>query len=250
MKHIKTNWDYSKLAKNYDHRAEYDSSIVKKILNSLKCKKNFPVADIGAGTGKLTKQLLKHNLIVSAVEPNLNMRKFGIKNCKNYEKINWSAATAEKTGLFENSLYAVFFGSSFNVVEYKKVFKELKRILIKNGFFCCLWNHRDLEDPLQKKIENIIKKYIKNYNYGERRSNVIPILERSNLFKKIKYLDKKFYHSTLKKIILKHGNLMELLKDNQTVISKRLFMKFQKKLIKMTKSLSKCHLKQLHILLN
>ena len=30
MKHIKTNWDYSKLAKNYDHRAEYDSSIVKK----------------------------------------------------------------------------------------------------------------------------------------------------------------------------------------------------------------------------
>ena len=63
------------------------------------------------------------------------MRKFGIKNCKNYEKINWSAATAEKTGLFENSLYAVFFGSSFNVVEYKKVF-------IKNGFFCCLWNQR------------------------------------------------------------------------------------------------------------
>ena len=178
------------------------------------------------------------------------MRKFGIKNCKNYEKINWSAATAEKTGLFEKSLYAVFFGSSFNVVEYKKVFKELKRILIKNGFFCCLWNHRDLEDPLQKKIENIIKKYIKNYNYGERRSNVIPILERSNLFKKIKYLDKKFYHSTLKKNYIEAWKSHGTLKDNQTVISKRLFMKFQKKLIKMTKSLSKCHLKQLHILLN
>ena len=124
MKNIKTNWDYSQLAKNYDHRAEYDSSLIKKVLNDFECKKNFPVADIGAGTGKLTKQLLKQNLIVSAVEPNLNMRKFGIKNCKNFDKINWSAATAENTGLFEKNIYAVFFGSSFNVVDYKKVFKE------------------------------------------------------------------------------------------------------------------------------
>ena len=31
MKNIKTNWDYSQLAKNYDHRAEYDSSVIKKI---------------------------------------------------------------------------------------------------------------------------------------------------------------------------------------------------------------------------
>ena len=82
MKNIKTNWDYSQLAKNYDHRAEYDSSLIKKVLNDFGCKKNFPVADIGAGTGKLTKQLLKQNLIVSAVEPNLNMRKFGIKTVK------------------------------------------------------------------------------------------------------------------------------------------------------------------------
>ncbi len=211
MKNIKTSWDYSQLAKNYDHRAEYDSSLIKKILNDFGCKKNFPVADIGAGTGKLTKQLLKQDLIVSAVEPNLNMRKFGIKNCKDFNKINWSAATAENTGLFEKNIYAVFFGSSFNVVNYKKVFKELKRILIKNGHFCCLWNHRDLEDPLQKKVESIIKKYVKNYSYGKRRSDIIPILKKSNLFKKIKFLEKKFYHSTSKQTYIKawksHGTL-------------------------------------------
>ena len=211
MKNIKTNWDYSQLAKNYDHRAEYDSSLIKKVLNDFGCKKNFPVADIGAGTGKLTKQLLKQNLIVSAVEPNLNMRKFGIKNCKNFDKINWSAATAENTGLFEKNIYAVFFGSSFNVVDYKKVFKELKRILIKNGYFCCLWNHRDLQDPLQKKVESIIKKYVNNYSYGERRSNVVPILKKSNLFKKIKFIEKKFFHSTPKQNYIQawksHGTL-------------------------------------------
>ena len=39
MKNIKTNWDYSQLAKNYDHRAEYDSSLIKKVLNDFECKK-------------------------------------------------------------------------------------------------------------------------------------------------------------------------------------------------------------------
>ena len=37
MKNIKTNWDYSQLAKNYDHRAEYDSSLIKKVLNDFGC---------------------------------------------------------------------------------------------------------------------------------------------------------------------------------------------------------------------
>ena len=58
MKNIKTNWDYSQLAKNYDHRAEYDSSLIKKVLNDFGCKKNFPVADIGAGTESLQNNFL------------------------------------------------------------------------------------------------------------------------------------------------------------------------------------------------
>ena len=30
-----------------------------------------------------------------------------------------------------------------------------------------MWNHRDLNDITQKEIENIIKQYIPNYNYGK-----------------------------------------------------------------------------------
>ena len=72
-KNIKTNWDYTVLAKHYDLRADYSSILIKKILKKIKCKENYPVADIGAGTGKLTKLLSKNNLIVSAIEPNSNM---------------------------------------------------------------------------------------------------------------------------------------------------------------------------------
>ena len=90
--------------------------------------------------------------------------------------------------------------------------------MIKNGFFCCLWNHRDLSDPMQKKIEKIIKKYIKNYDYGERRKNPIPIIKESNLFKKINYLEKKFISKTPKKLFIdawkSHGTLQRQANGN------------------------------------
>ena len=52
MKNIKTNWDYSQLAKNYDHRAEYDSSLIKKVLNDFGCNKKFSCCRYWSGNWK------------------------------------------------------------------------------------------------------------------------------------------------------------------------------------------------------
>jgi ubiquinone/menaquinone biosynthesis C-methylase UbiE len=200
----KINWDYSKLAKSYDARADYSNILINKIAKRIKLKKNYPVADIGAGTGKLTKLLVRNNYIVAAIEPNFHMMEFGKKNIIKYRKIfNWKKGTAEKTNLPNNSFYAVFFGSSFNVVNYTKAFKEIKRILIPKGYFCCMWNHRDLNDPFQKRIENIIKDEIPNYSYGDRRKNIIPILRSSKIFKKIKKISVKFNYYMTKNDVIK-----------------------------------------------
>ena len=56
------------------------------------------------------------------------------------------------------SYHMTTFGSSFNVCDRQKALIESKRILVHRGWFACMWNHRDLEDPLQKEIESIIKK--------------------------------------------------------------------------------------------
>ena len=114
---IKTNWDYTNLAHHYDLRADYSKLLIKKILKQIKCQKNYPVADIGAGTAKLTKLLCENNLIVSAIEPNKNMRFYGQKNTKKFSNVNWSAGTGEETTLKSNSVYCSFFGSSFNTVK-------------------------------------------------------------------------------------------------------------------------------------
>jgi len=62
---IKLKWDYSNLAKYYDLRADYSPKLIKRILLTTKCKRYYPVADIGAGTGKLTKLLCKFDWLKS-----------------------------------------------------------------------------------------------------------------------------------------------------------------------------------------
>ena len=75
-----------------------------------------------------------------------------------------------------------------------------------------------LTGSITKRVESIIKKYVNNYSYGERRSNVVPILKKSNLFKKIKFIEKKFFHSTPKQNYIQawksHGTLKRQANEN------------------------------------
>jgi len=45
-----------------------------------------------------------------------------------------------------------------------------------------MWNHRDLDDPLQNEIEAIIKNHIADYSYGSRREDPSAVIGGSGLF--------------------------------------------------------------------
>ncbi len=207
-------WDYSKAAKNYDLRADYSEKLFKKIIKKTSSSKNSLVVDIGAGTGKLTKLLCKNKFKVIAIEPNKSMRFYGKKNLKKYLNIKWKDAKAENTKLKSNIAQCVFFGSSFNVVNHKKTFKEIKRILRNKGFFCFMWNHRNLNNIHQKKIENIVKKNLPNYKYGERRSDYRKILQKEKNFTNIEKLSQKFSVKIKNKNFLKAWRSHETLRKN------------------------------------
>ena len=235
-RNIKTNWDYTTLAKFYDLRADYSSILIKKILKKIKCKENYPVADIGAGTGKLTKLLCKNKLIVSAIEPNRNMRFYGEKNTEKLKNVNWSSGTGEVTTLKSNSMYCTFFGSSFNTLNYKKGFKEIRRILIKNGYFCCMWNHRNLKNIHQKKIEKIIKFYLPNYSYGDRRFDYKNMLKKETSLKNVTKIKQSFSIKIKKKEFIKAWNSHGTLKRN--CINNDQFKKIIKSIKKYVNSLN------------
>ena len=188
---MKTEWDYTDRAHTYDKRADYSDKAITKLLKKTGCSPDKPVGDIGAGTGKLSKMLLEFDLTVHAVEPNDNMRRYGIKNTQD-KSIFWSEGTGEKTGLEDSSVYAAFFGSSFNVVNQQKTLEEVARILVPGGWFSCMWNHRDVEDSLQKEIEKIITSFIPNYDYGLRRQDPSLVITNSGLFSRVENIEERF----------------------------------------------------------
>lgn len=194
---MKTQWDYSNLASFYDKRPDYAPEALDQLFDLVGVTPEKKIADIGAGTGKLTIPLLKRKFHVVAVEPNDEMRKKGISNT-NGAPVRWLEGTGEATGLPENSVYLATFGSSFNVTDRKKTLAEAARILEKRGWFACMWNHRDLTDPLQAKVEKVITDLIPGYDYGTRREDQTEVLKESGLFVSVKSISGKVVHKISK----------------------------------------------------
>jgi ubiquinone/menaquinone biosynthesis C-methylase UbiE len=224
--HPQVSWDYTEHAAHYDKRADYSEAAIKELIDFTGCTPLKSVADIGAGTGKLTKELLKQGLLVKSVEPNDAMRQIGIKNTTG-KSVTWSGGTGEQTGLQTSSVYAAFFGSSFNVVDQAKTLAEVSRILVPNGWFGCMWNHRDLNDSVQIQIESIIKSFIPSYSYGSRREDPTSIIDSSGDFSHVKCIEQNFTwrmsksdiveawksHATLRRQAKNENTFNEIIKD-------------------------------------
>jgi len=228
---MKTDWDYSDRAHSYDNRADYSAEALRLLFDKLACSPEIPVADIGAGTGKLTKELVKEGFSVFAVEPNKNMRMYGIENTKN-GNVSWSEGVGENTLLPENKFQACFFGSSFNVVDQGKTLDEVNRILKSKGWFVCMWNHRDTSDPTQKMIEKIITDHIDGYNYGTRRQDPSHLINKPGYFRKVEKIEVKFNVNMSKRQIVdawkSHDTLFRQADGNFANIISEIAMKLDK----------------------
>ena len=158
--------DFTKLAKDYVNRPGYSKIVLSVIGNYVGMgRDNFRVADIGAGTGKLTENLFELGLSGCAVEPNEAMRAEGVKLFCDNSTFTWYAGAAEDTGLPDNSFDWVLMGSSFHWTDCPRALKEFHRILKKGGFFTAIWNPRDIEGhPLHEKIEAMIYDELPNMN--------------------------------------------------------------------------------------
>ncbi|MDD5146003.1 MAG: class I SAM-dependent methyltransferase [Candidatus Pacebacteria bacterium] len=186
-------WDYSNQAQYYSYRPNYDGSAINQLCMHVGAKKSvsdYVVADIGAGTGNLTIMLLERGLKCIAVEPNKSMREIGIKRTKGQD-VEWKKGSGESSTLDNNSVDWFVMGSSFNTTNRSLTLKEAYRVLKAGGYFSCMWNHRDIEnDPVQKKIEDIIVSFVPNYQRGVRREGQADIILSSGLFNDVNYIEK------------------------------------------------------------
>lgn len=150
--------DFTKLAKDYINRPGYSLNVLRVIgRNAGMDRRDFCVADVGAGTGKLTENLSELGLTGCAVEPNKAMREEGVKLFASNPSFVWSEGAAEHTGLPDHSFDWVLMGSSFHWADTAQALEEFHRILKPGGYFTAIWNPRNIEGhELHEKIEKMI----------------------------------------------------------------------------------------------
>lgn len=155
--------DFTEVAANYSkYRPKYSDSVMASLLGYVGSK-NIDCVDIGAGTGIWTRMLA--NSVagkVYAVEPNDNMREFGIKDSAG-TKIEWFKGSAEATLLPSECCDLVSMASSFHWADFDMATAEFARLLRPNGCFVAIWNPRFLEEnTLLLEIENYLKSLAPN----------------------------------------------------------------------------------------
>lgn len=221
---MQTTWDYSTLADSYVKRPDYSPQAIDKMCQTMGLTKTSHVCDVGAGAGHLTIEFGKRDMAVKAVEPNDAMRGHGIKRTEKYPRVEWFKGTGEQTQQQNDQFDAVTFGSSFNVCDREKALLESRRICKSGGWFACMWNHRNLDDPIQKNIEKIITSHLPHYDYGTRRQDQTEVLKGSQMFDSIDFIEGDVIHQqTIAECVeawRSHGTLFRQANEDQALFNK------------------------------
>jgi SAM-dependent methyltransferase len=100
------------------------------------------VADVGSGTGILTKVFLENGNVVYGVEPNAAMREAGEEYLRGYARFHSIEGAAESTTLANASVDFVVAGQAFHWFDIDAARAEFQRVLKPQGWAAIVWNVR------------------------------------------------------------------------------------------------------------
>jgi SAM-dependent methyltransferase len=123
-----------------EHRPDYAETAVRWALAPVWDRRPVRVADIGAGTGKLTAMLLRLGADVTAVEPDPQMLAELRRAMPAARSVPGSA---EQIPLPDASVDAVLAGQAMHWFDMDRAMPEIARVLTPGGVFAGLWNVDD-----------------------------------------------------------------------------------------------------------
>ena len=127
-------------AHNYDiGRPDYPIEAVLYVLRN--SNENTIVADIGAGTGKLTKILAETGISVIAVEPSVDMYDVLVENLAGFSNVKTICSSAEMTFIEDNSVDKLMIAQALHWFDLEKFKVECRRILKPGGEVFVLYNN-------------------------------------------------------------------------------------------------------------
>ncbi len=107
------------------------------------------IVDLGAGTGKLTRLLVRSGARIVAVEPIPEMRALiGPGEVMD--------GTAEAIPVPDEAAALVTVAQAFHWFDLDRALPEIHRVLRPGGALALVWNMRDLDDSLQRAVEELL----------------------------------------------------------------------------------------------
>lgn len=149
---------FSGRARAYDAgRPPYPATAVRWAIARGGLARSSAVADIGAGTGLLTRRLATEFERVFAIEPNSDMR----AHLSGSMPTNVSVldSQAERTGLPDRSVDAVFVGQALHWFDAPSAVSEWRRILNGARTVAVLWNDRRVDDDAVRALDKVLQRH-------------------------------------------------------------------------------------------
>jgi ubiquinone/menaquinone biosynthesis C-methylase UbiE len=148
--------------------SRYRPTYPKHVFDILEKEANFDpskiVADVGSGTGILSKLFLANGNKVFGVEPNDDMRKIAESSLAGFQKFVSIKGTAENTMLEDQSVDLITVAQALHWFDPERSWKEFRRIAKQVGYLCILYNDRKKDDAseVMQRYEDVIDKYASN----------------------------------------------------------------------------------------
>jgi SAM-dependent methyltransferase len=153
-------------------RPGYPPGVVKILSKELAFTRNDIVADIGSGTGLLTKLFLKNGNKVFAVEPNDKMRLHVEKDSSRFRNLVTVKATAEATTLAAYSVDLIAVGQALHWFNPSKTRREFSRISKPGAGLCVVYNKRAKSSGLSRGYAKVVTRYSRD------RKKIPPVTDR------------------------------------------------------------------------
>ncbi len=146
------------------YRPSYPAGVLSFLAENSGLHRHHVVADIGSGTGLLSKLFVENGNHVYGVEPNAEMQAAGDEFLHSYPNFASVNGSAEATTLADGSIDFVTAGQAFHWFDPTASRKEFSRILKPGGWFVVIHNER-LKDttPFLRDYEALLRRFGTDY---------------------------------------------------------------------------------------